>query len=86
MLNKRKVKQALRGYQLANKVIEAERRAWLERLTFEQARAIFDQLHQDADRWKKEGGNLAALERRRIKGSVQGRQVYIRLARRNGLL
>ena len=77
-LNKRLVKQTLRGYQLVNKITEAERRVWLEHMSIEEARKIFDELHQGAD--------LEAVERQRINSKVQGRQPYIRLAKQQGLL
>jgi hypothetical protein len=65
-LNKRWVRQMLRGYRALNKITAAERRAWLERMTVEEARKIFDELHQDTDRWKEDGGDLDALEQRRL--------------------
>ena len=85
-LNKRLVKQTLRGYQLVNKITEVERRVWLEHMSIEEARKIFDELHQGADDWKKDGGDLEAVERQRINSKVQGRQPYIRLAKQQGLL
>lgn len=85
-LNKRLVKQTLRGFQLVKKINAAERRAWLEHMSIEEARKIFEDLHQNADDWKKHGGNLEALERRRIHSKVKGRQVYIHIAKQRGLL
>lgn len=83
-LNKRWVRQLLRGYRALNKITAAERRAWLERMTVEEARKIFDELHQDTDRWKEYGGDLAALEQRRLAGKIQGRQFFTRAAKSGG--
>lgn len=85
-LDKRLVNQTLRGYQLVNKITDAERRAWLGHMSIEEARKIFDELHQNADDWKKNGGDLEALERQRVNSKVQGRRAYIRLAKQQGQL
>ena len=76
----------LRGYKETNKFTDAERRAWLERITDDEARRVFDELHQDADRWKESGGDLMALERFRIASKVKGRRLFVQAARRQGLL
>ena len=85
-LSKRIVRQMLRGFKETNKFTAAERRAWLERITVEEARRVFDELHQDADRWKESGGDLAALERHRIASKLKGRRLFVQAARRQGLL
>jgi hypothetical protein len=82
-LNKRAIRRTLRGYARANKSIEAEKRAWLSRLTIEQARQVFDDLHQDADAWKQFGGDLQALEQRRIASKIAGRRIFMRLSQRS---
>jgi len=83
-LNKRAIRQTLRGYARADKFNQQERRAWLSRLTIDQARQIFDDLHQDADDWKRFGGNLQALEQRRTASKIEGRRIFMRLAQRRG--
>jgi len=82
-LNKHAIRQTLRGYVRADKFIEQEKRAWLSHLTIEQAREIFDDLHQGADDWKRFGGNLAALEQRRIASKIKGRRIFMRLFQRS---
>jgi hypothetical protein len=85
-LNERLVKQTLHGYRLVSKITEAERRSWLQTMSVEDSRKIFDDLHQNAEDWKKNDGNLEALERLRIASKVKGRKVYLRLAKQRGLL
>jgi hypothetical protein len=85
-LNKRKVEQTLRGYKLVNKITEAERHSWLQTMSIEDARKIFGDLHQNAEDWKKNDGNLRALERQRIASKVKGRKVYFRLAKARPLV
>ncbi|MBI3914174.1 MAG: hypothetical protein HY327_08330 [Chloroflexi bacterium] len=85
-VNARLVRQWLRGQKVMNKITQAERRAWLQQLTVEAARQVFDDLHGNADDWKKFGGNMDALERRRVLEKAQGRCVFLRVARRQGLL
>jgi hypothetical protein len=82
-LNKRLVRQTLHGYARANKSIQMERRVWLANLTMAEAHRIFDELHQNADDWKRFGGDLEALENRRISGKIQMRKIMARLAQRN---
>jgi len=79
-LNKRAIRQTLRGYARADKLIQQERRAWLAHLTIEQAREIFDFLNQDTDDWKKFGGNLSAIEKRRMESKIEGRRIFARLS------
>jgi hypothetical protein len=81
-LNKRLVRQTLRGYARADKFFRQERRAWLSRLTIEQAREIFDDLHHGGDDWKRFGGDLTALEKRRIASKIKGRRIFMRLSQR----
>jgi hypothetical protein len=82
-LNKRLVRQTLKGYARADKSIQQERHAWLAQLTAEEARRIFDELHQDADKWKQFGGDLKALEERRTASKIRGRRIFMRLYRRS---
>jgi len=86
MMSKNLVKRTIAGYKKANQINAAENRTWLENLSLEEARKIFDDLHQEADDWKKNGGNLKGLEKRRIDSKVKGRKIFIRLARQQGLL
>ena len=85
-MSKKLVKRTIAGYKKVNKITSAENRAWLERLSIEEARKIFDDLHQRADDWKKNGGNLRLLEKRRTDSKVKGRKIFIRMARQLGLL
>ena len=85
-MSKNLVKRTIAGYRKVNKISAAENRTWLEHLSIEEARKIFDDLHQKADGWKKNGGNLRGLEKRWIDSKVKGRKVFIRLARQLGLL
>jgi hypothetical protein len=84
-LSKKLVKRTITGYRKVNKISAAENRNWLENLSIEEARMIFDDLHQKADDWKRNGGDLRALEKRRIDSKVKGRKIFIRLARQQGL-
>jgi hypothetical protein len=85
-MSKNLVKRTIAGYKKVNKISAAENRTWLENLSIEEARKIFDDLHQKADDWKRNGGNLKVLEKRRIDSKVKGRKIFIRLARQQGLL
>lgn len=85
-MSKHLVKRTIAGYKKVNKISAAENRAWLEHLSIEEARKIFDDLHQKADDWKKNGGNLRVLEKRWTDSKVKGRKIFIRLARQLGLL
>ncbi len=82
-LNKRLVRQTLRGYARADKSIQRERREWLAHLATEQARRLFDELHQDADKWKQFGGDLKALAERRVASKIEGRRIFMRLYERS---
>lgn len=82
-LTKRAVRQMVRGYARTNKSIQNERRAWLTRLTMEEARRLFDELHQNAEQWKQFGGDLGALEKRRMASKIAGRRVMARVAQRS---
>lgn len=81
-LDARAVRQMLRGYRRANKVTREEERAWLERLSIEDARQLFDALHQDAERWQREGGDLDALAHRRLADKIRGRQILMQVSTR----
>ncbi len=48
-LNKRLMRQWLRGQKAMNKITQAERRTRLREMTWKQAREIFDELHQGGD-------------------------------------
>jgi hypothetical protein len=85
-MSKNLVKRTIAGYKKGNRISAAENRAWLEHLSIEEARKIFDELHQKADDWKKHGGNVKALEKRWIESKVKGRKIFIRLAKQQGLL
>ena len=85
-MSKHLVKRTIAGYKQVNKISAAQNRAWLEHLSIEEARKIFDDLHQKADDWKKNGGNLRVLEKRWTDSKVKGRKIFIRLARQLGLL
>ncbi len=82
-LNKRLVRQTLRGYARADKSNQQERHLWLAKLTTEDARRIFDELHQDADKWKQFGGDVKALEERRTASKIKGRRILMRLYERS---
>jgi len=84
-ISKELVKRTIAGYKKVNKISAAENHAWLENLSIEEARKIFDDLHQKADDWKKQGGNLRVLEKRRIESKVKGRKIFFRLAKQLGL-
>jgi len=75
-LNKRAIRQTFAGYARADRFIEAEKRAWLQSLTDEQARQIFDDLNQDGDDWKKFAGDMSMLEIRRLESKIQGRRIF----------
>lgn len=85
-MSKNLVKRTIAGFKKVNKITSVETRTWLENLSLEEARKAFDDLHQKADDWKRNGGNLRALEKRRIDRKVKGRKIFIRLARQQGLL
>ena len=85
-MSKNLVKRTIAGFKKANKICAAEKRAWLENLSIEESRRIFGDLHQNADDWKRDGGNLTLLEKRRIDSKVKGRKIFLRLARQQGLL
>jgi hypothetical protein len=85
-MSKNLVKRTIAGYRKVNKINAAENRTLLEHLSIEEARKIFDDIHQKADDWKKHGGNVRALEKRRIESKVKGRKIFIRLAKKQGLL
>ena len=84
-MNKNLVKRTIAGYKKVNRISAAENRAGLEHLSVEEARKIFDDLHQKADDWKLNGGNLRLLEKRWADSKVKGRKIFIRLARQLGL-
>ena len=63
--------------------MQEERRARLAHLTIEEARRIFDELHQDADHWKQFGGDIDALEQRRTASKIKGRRIFMRAAQQS---
>ena len=85
-LSKNLVKRTIAGYKKVNQISAAEKRNRLEYLTIEEARRVFDDLHQKAGDWKMYGGNLRLLEKRWTDSKVRGRKIFIRLARQLGLL
>ena len=82
-LNKRLVRQWLRGLRAMNNITQAERRAWLMGLSVAQARQVFDDLNQLGDRWKESGGDLETLERRRVESKIAGRHLFLKIARKS---
>ena len=70
-LNKRAIRQTLRGYARADKFIEQEKRAWLQSMTPEQSWALFDELfgawaHLSSMR----GGEGRILEKSRLEEKI----------------
>jgi hypothetical protein len=81
-VNRQAMRHTLRGYARADKSFQRERREWLARLSIADARRIFDALHQNADDWKKFGGDLNLLEERRVASKIRGRRIFSRTAKR----
>ncbi|MBM3129042.1 MAG: hypothetical protein FJ009_10535 [Chloroflexi bacterium] len=82
-LNKRLLRQMLRGYRMMNKITATEERAWAARLTPKAARAVFEDLYRTWERMgARAGGDWEALERRRIAETIQAQRPFVRLARR----
>lgn len=73
----------LRGQRAMNRFTEAERRAWLQGLTVEQARQVFDELNQMGDSWKEHGGDLKTLDRRRVESKLEARRLFMKIERNN---
>ncbi len=81
-LNKRIVKQTLRGYKRANRFIEEERRAQLQKLTHEQSWAIFDDLYRTWERMGKRGHEGQVTRREDVRDCVALRRKLNRFAHR----
>jgi hypothetical protein len=81
-LSRTPMRRWLRGQRVMNRFTEAERRAWLKAITVEQAREVFDELNQLGDSWKEHGGDLVALEQRRIESKIEARRLFLRIERK----
>jgi hypothetical protein len=83
VVNKRLLKQTLRGYAEMNKVTQAEEWAWAARLTSKESREIFEDLYLF---WEKTGaragGDWEALDRLKMAEMMQIQRRFVRLARR----
>jgi len=51
VLNREIVEKTLKGYRAVNEIVHEERRNYLKGLTRDEARHVFDQLHQSLDIW-----------------------------------
>ncbi len=81
-LNKRVVRQMLRGYQAVNQFTDAEERALAIRLTPSQARARFIELCQV---WEQDGARMQHVqvaERLRIAETIRAQRPWARIARK----
>lgn len=79
----KKIAELLQGYSKANEFTEAERRAFLARLTPQESMAIFISLWQLGERLNASGGgNLEAVEQRKIAELIKRRRALDRLANR----
>lgn len=82
----RQIAQMIRAADQAAEVLEAERIAWLARLTRDEARMLFEQLYQVwAQGGRRAGGDWEALERWRIETKLAVRQAFERLFSQRGL-
>lgn len=81
------VAEMIRAYAAASDFLEAERMAWLMRMTPEESREIFEALYALWSQTGREaGGNWEALERLKVDHLIEQRRAFERLARRKGLL
>ncbi len=81
-LNRDILLQSLRGYEEANRFIEAERRARLAQMTDDEARTLFDGLNQGIEELNaEEKTRLAAF---RLEHHLIVRQAMLRLAQAKG--
>ena len=82
-LNKRLVRQTLRGYARADKFTLSEELAWAAQLTREQARMLFIELCQVWEHGgERAGGNRQAIERLRIAETIRSQRPFAEIARR----
>jgi hypothetical protein len=83
VLDKKLVRQLVEGHRVANTVQFRERARWLQRLTPQEARQIFDAL---CATWQTLGAHqpLGDLEKRRIQFLIERRRRFDALARRQG--
>jgi hypothetical protein len=80
-LNKRLVRQTLKGYARADKSIEAEKRAWLQTLTAEQSWELFDELFEAWEQLRPyRDAGWENLEKRRLEEKIALRRVLDRVA------
>ncbi len=83
----RRVAELMQAYGKAAEFFEAERIEWLSRLTPQEARALFEHLHEVWERGgRRAGGDWETLERLRLEERVALRGAFERLARIRGLL
>ncbi|MBI5304233.1 MAG: hypothetical protein HY868_19025 [Chloroflexi bacterium] len=82
-LNKRIVRQIVRGYKSVNRFTAVEERAWVSQLTEKEARAMFIEL---CKAWEhggaRAGGNLKAIERLRIAETIRAQRPFAQIVRR----
>jgi hypothetical protein len=82
-LNKRIVRQTLRGYRAVNEFTASEERTWTRRLSSDQARAMFIELCQV---WERDGararGNLKTVERLRIAETIRAQRPFTQIVQR----
>jgi hypothetical protein len=83
VLDKKLVRQLVEGHRVANTVQFRERARWLQRLTPQEARQIFDAL---CATWQTLGARqpLGDLEKGRIQFLIERRRRFDALARRQG--
>lgn len=83
-MNKRLVRQTLRGYARADKFIEAEKRAWLPGLTPQQAWKLFDELFSAREQLRpRRDAGWKNMEKRRLEEKVSLRRLLDRAAHRH---
>jgi hypothetical protein len=83
-LNKRAIRQTLRGYARADKFIEQEKRVWLRRLTPEQSWALFDELYRAWSHLSStRGGEWPIMEKSRLEEKIALRRALDRAARKS---
>lgn len=85
-MDRQRMAELIRAYGRAAPVLEAERLAWLARLTPQEARAIYDSLCQAWERHEPQARGLERLEPLIIERLVQVRRVFEQVAARKGLL
>ncbi len=82
-LNRRLILRTLRGYARANEFIEAEKRAWLARLSFKESWELFAGLYRS---WKQMSKNSSEgwenVGKRRLEEKVALRRILDRAAKK----